>query len=151
MHRSLTMQSRGFTSLIVAAGLSLAAAALACPNGKDSGVSASIPTNEPDVVLAGNTSESGGEAATPAPTPHARFKETDHLLDHPMSWLFLVPGQKSVPHGSAAERVSRAVDHKSLASASPRGTHVPARHGRSAGDFEARVGRPHRMPGPEIL
>jgi hypothetical protein len=69
-----------------------------------------------------------------------------------MSWLFLQSGPKSGAHLSGVERMSRPVDHKGeVASESSRGTRRSAHPARSTNDLESRVGRPHRMPGPEIL
>ena len=153
MHRSLSMKSRCFSSLIVLAGVAASTAVFACANSKD-GVSATIPSAEPEIVLAANTNQDASSEA-PAPVPasaHTRFREADHLLEHPMSWLFLQSGPKSGAHLSGVERMSRPVDHKGeVASESSRGTRRSAHPARSTNDLESRVGRPHRMPGPEIL
>lgn len=153
MHRSLPMKSLCFTSLIVVAGIAAATAALACANSKD-GVSATIPSAEPEIVLAANTNQdASSEAPVPVPaSAHTRFRETDHLFEHPMSWLFLSSGPKSGARLSGAERVSHPVEHKGeVASDSPHGVRRNSRAARTTTDFESRVGRPHRMPGPEIL
>ena len=153
MHRSLPMKSRCFTSLIVVAGIAASTAAFACPNSK-SGVSATIPSAEPEIVLAANTNQDASSEA-PAPVPasaHTRYREADRLLDHPMSWLFLQTGPKSGARLSGTERVSRPVEHKGeVASDAARGSRRNSRPTRLTPDFESRVGRPHRMPGPEIL
>jgi len=150
MHRSLPMKSRCLISLFVAAGVAVTTAAHACPDSKSSGVSATIPSAEPDVVLAANTNqESNSDAPAPVPSsPHARLRESEHLLD--MSWLFITSGPKSGAHLSGAERMSHPIDHKGAAWAgdAARGkTASVTRHPLQHWD----VGRPHRMPGPEIL
>ena len=153
MHRSLPMKSRCFTTLIVVAGVAASTAAFACPNSKD-GVSATIPSAEPEIVLAANTNQdASSEAPAPVPaSPHTRYRDADRLLEHPMSWLFMSSGPKSGARLSGAERISRPVEHKGeVASDSPRGTRHTARPSHTATDLESRVGRPHRMPGPEIL
>lgn len=153
MHRSLPMKSRCFTSLIVLAGVAASTAVFACPNSKD-GVSATIPSAEPEIVLAANTNQDASSEA-PAPVPasaHTRYRDADHLLEHPMSWLFMQSGPKSGARLSGAERMSRPVEHKGeVASEAPRGARHNAHPSRTSTDFESRVGRPHRMPGPEIL
>jgi hypothetical protein len=159
MHRSLPMKFRCLSLLLVATGLAAASAvAGACPDSKDSGVSATIPSAEPEIVLAANTNQ---ETVSDAPalgpsSPHARFREADHLVEHPMSWLFITSGSgpKSGAHLSGAERMSHPVEHKASV---PIDTHV-ARPGTRRvvsrpimGDYESHVAKPHRMPGPEIL
>lgn len=153
MHRSLPMKSRCLTSLIVVAGVAASTAVFACPNSKD-GVSATIPSAEPEIVLAANTNQDASSEA-PAPIPasaHTRYRDADRLLEHPMSWLFLQSGPKSGARLFGTERVSRPVERKSeVASEAPRSARKHSRPSRLTPDFESRVGRPHRMPGPEIL
>ena len=155
MHRSLPMKSLCLTSLIVLAGVAAATAVFACPNSKD-GVSATIPSAEPEIMLAANTNQdASSEAPAPIPaSPHTKFRETDHLLEHPISWLFVSTGPKSGARlSSGNERTSRPVEHKSeVANDSPsRSTRRAPRPTRTTPDFDNRVGRPHRMPAPEIL
>src|SRR4051812_43550615 len=111
MHRSLPMKYRCFTSLIVVAGVAAATAAFACANSKD-GVSATIPSAEPEIVLAANMNQDASSEA-PGPVPasaHTRFRDAaDHLIEHPMSWLFMSSGPKSGARLSGAERIARPI------------------------------------------
>jgi hypothetical protein len=151
MHRSLPMKSRCFFSLIVVAGLAASTAAFACANSKD-GVSVTIPSAEPEIVLAANTNQdASSEAPAPVPaSPHTRFRDAESLFEHPISWLFMSSGPKSGVHLSGAERTSRPVDHKGALANEARGRRA-SHPTRVFGDFGTLVGRPHRMPGPEIL
>jgi hypothetical protein len=155
MHRSLPMKFRCLASLFVAAGLAASTAAWACPDSKVSGVSATIPTAEPEIVLlAANTNQdAGSDAPAPGPvSPHARFKDADHLIERPVSWLFIgSSGPKSGAHQSGTERISRAIDHRGTTSES-RSKAAGVRRSRPVGgDYESHVAKPHRMPAPEIL
>ncbi len=149
MHRSLPMKSRCLTSLLVAAGVAVTTAAHACPDSRSSGVSATIPSAEPEIVLAANTNQdASSDAPAPVPSsPHARLRESEHLLD--MSWLFITSGPKNGAHLSGAERVSRPIDHKGAWGGEAARGHTAAAARHSAPHWD--VGRPHRMPGPEIL
>lgn len=151
MNRVLPLQSRRLLVALVASAALAAAAgsALAAKNGpesRDTGTSASIPTAEPELTAGPNATL---EAAEP-PVP-ASVTRSDHRTLESVLGLFVASGPRGGAHLSA-ERTARATEHRGSLAAETRpgratSRRTPARQGGSA-DY---VGRPHRMPSPEIL
>ena len=157
-----SMKVCSLSAALVALGIAASAAAGTCPDAKDSpsctntpkegGVSASQPALEPEIMLA-SSSNAEAAAETPSPTPMsplARFRDGDHRLERPMSWLLIGSGPKGGIKLSS-ERLARPTERKSGGSESVRPSTPAAKRAvarRGGGDGVAKA---HRMPSPEIL
>jgi hypothetical protein len=155
MRRSIPLQPRVLAASLLATALS-AALASACPDPKTPGVSAATPNLESDAVLlaaASNCPEQAEATTAVAPAGLARFRDGDHKVpDRSLNWLLIGPAPR-VTARVATEKMARATERKSGSGSEtlkPARDPVSKRGGVKRGGIMP-VGRPHRMPSPEIL